>query len=173
MPRKRKPTRILAIDPGLEEIGFVVFEEHELLRYGVKRLRGSKLPGGILPKGKNILLELIRLSSPHVLVLEKPSHKERIRNTTLKKLIHHAKTLAQIRGIKVYEYDPYSARERVYAEKKATKKNVAELIAERYPELSGYVPVKRRILWTKKDFYWLNVFDACTLALVYLGTRKK
>ncbi|MGB7291054.1 MAG: hypothetical protein WBD99_02635 [Thermodesulfobacteriota bacterium] len=172
MARIKKPVRILAIDPGLEEIGFVVFEERELVRYGVKRLRGSKLSHGLLQKGKHILRDLIEQASPHVLVLEKPSHKERKGNKNLRELIAHTKSLARIRGIKVYEYDPCVARERVFQEKKPTKKHVAELIASYYPELSAYVPVKRRILWGKKDFYWLNVFDAITLALHYLGTRK-
>lgn len=51
---------------------------------------------------------------------------------------------------------------------RATKRNVAMLISSLYPELSVYVPRKVRILWKERDFYWLNVFDACTLALTYL-----
>lgn len=173
MARIKKPVRILAVDPGLEEIGFVVLEDRDLVRYGVKRLRGSKLSQGLLQKGKVILRDLLERSSPRVLVLEKPTHKERKGNKVLRELIAHTKMLAKVRGVKVYEYDPCDARERVFAGRKPTKKHVAELIASYYPELSEYVPVKKRILWDKKDFYWLNVFDACTLALAYLGTNKK
>ena len=54
---------------------------------------------------------------------------------------------------------------------RATKRNVAILISSLYPELSEYVPRKVRILWKERDFYWLNVFDACTLALAHF--KKK
>jgi len=170
---KRPKLRILAIDPGLEEIGFALFQDRELYRYGVKRLRGTKLSGSLFSKGQTILKGLIHMSSPDVLVLEKPSHEQRKKSKVLCDLINHTKVLARIHKIKVYEYDPCDARERVFAGRKPTKKHVAELIASYYPELSEYVPVKKRILWNKKDFYWLNVFDACTLALAYLGTNKK
>jgi hypothetical protein len=45
---------------------------------------------------------------------------------------------------------------------------VAIFISSLYPELSEYIPRARRILWKERDFYWVNVFDACTLALTYL-----
>ena len=170
---KRSQLRILAIDPGLEEIGFALFQDRELVRYGVKRLRGSKMPGSLFSKGQTILRDLIQKSTPDVLVLEKPSHELRRKSKVFCDLINHTKALARIYKIKVYEYNPDTARERVFSERKPTKKHVAELIASYYPELSQYVPVKRRILWRKKDFYWLNVFDACTLALAYLGEQKK
>lgn len=170
---KRSKLRILAIDPGLEEIGFALFQDRELVRYGVKIVRASKRPGNLFSRGQAILRELILKSIPDVLVLEKPSHELRKTSKVLCDLINHTKALARVHKIKVYEYSPDIARARVFSQRKPTKKHVAELIASYYPELSQYVPVKSRILWRKKDFYWLNVFDACTLALAYLEADKK
>ena len=172
MTKIPRTKRILAIDPGLKEFGFALFEEKTLIRYGVGRLRADASPYSRFAKAKNALQSIILKSDPHVLVLEKLTHPQRKKNKQLNALMSHVKSWAKVRGIRVYEFDPEKARERLLAESKLTKKGAAELIASKYPELSEYVPTKTRILWAYKDHYWLNVFDACALALAYLGGRK-
>lgn len=169
MSKHHKPTRILAIDPGIRGMGFAVFEGENLIRYGVKNLGKQKLPERILTKGRHAVLDLIQRFSPKVLVLGKVTHPRNKKNPVLRKLVTQIRLLAKKRRIKVYEYEPDAARKLIVIEgNKPTKRNTAKLIASLYRELSGYIPRERRILWKEKDFYWVNMFDACTLALTYL-----
>lgn len=172
MIKNSKTTRILAIDPGMSELGYAVFEDKELMRYGVKNMSATRLPDEIIKKENRFIGELIGISRPHVVIIEKSTHPERKKIRVLRKIITHARSLARVHGAKVFEYDSGYAREVVFKGNKPTKKNVASFIAERYPELSEYVPVKKRILWKHKDYYWVNVFDACTLALAYMEQKK-
>jgi len=166
--KHHRTTRILAIDPGIRGMGFAVFEGDSLVRYGVKNLGKQKFPERILAKGKHSILDLIQRFSPKVLVLGKVTHPSNKKNPVLRKLVTQIRLLARKRRIKIYEYEPEAARKLIAEGSKPTKKNTAKLIASLYPELAEYVPRKIRLLWKERDFYWVNVFDACTLALTYL-----
>lgn len=175
MSKHHKPTRILAIDPGIRGMGFAAFEGESLIRYGVKNLGKQKLQERILTKGKHSILDLIQRFSPKVLVLGKITHPRNKKNPVLRKLVSHIKLLARKERIRVIEYEPEAARRSLSNGQRPTKRNTAKLIASLYTELSEYVPRKIRLLWKERDFYWLNVFDACTLVLAYLkkeGARK-
>lgn len=114
MSNHSKPTRILAIDPGIRGMGFALFEGDDLIRYGVKNLGKQKLPEKILTKGKDAVHDLIQRFSPRVLVLGKITHPANKKNPILRKLVTHTKLLARKRRIKIYEYEPDIARKFVY-----------------------------------------------------------
>jgi Holliday junction resolvasome RuvABC endonuclease subunit len=169
MSRNSKPIRILAIDPGTRDMGLALFEGESLVRYWVKGLSKEKLPERVLEKGKRVVIDLIQRFSPKVLVLGKLTHPRNKKNPVLRKLVNQIRLLARKRRIKLYGYEPEKARESIISDnQRVTKRNTARLIASLYPELSGYIPRERRILWKERDFYWVNVFDACSLALTYL-----
>jgi RNase H-fold protein (predicted Holliday junction resolvase) len=172
VPKISKPNRILAIYPGVKEMGFAVFDEETLIRFGVKNLRNGKNPEKILERGKKVITDLKKKFNPGVLVLGIPDHPKRTKNPLLKKLVRAIQETAKKERMKVYEYEPSAARELIYKEGKPTRGNVARFIASLYPELEAYVPRTRRILWSKKDFYWLNAFEACTLALAYVEKSR-
>ncbi|NIT13902.1 MAG: hypothetical protein GTN99_06595 [Candidatus Dadabacteria bacterium] len=172
MKKIQKSTRILAVDLGMREVGFAVFEDKELIRYGVKNVRHVTSSKDLFEKEVGFVRNLMRVNIPHVVILEKSAHPERKKNKVLKKVLTHTKNLAKIHGAKVCEYDSAYAREVVFKGNKPTKKNVSSFIASLYPELSRYVPEKKRILWKYKDYYWLNAFDACVLALAYMELKK-
>ncbi len=153
-------------------MGFSVFQGDSLIRYGVKNLGKQKLPERILTKGKHSILDLIQRFSPKVLVLGKVTHPSNRKNPVLRKLVTHIKLLARKSRIRLYEYEPHAARKLIADGNKPTKRNTAKLIASLYPELSEYVPRKIRLLWKERDFYWVNVFDACTLALAHLEKER-
>ncbi|HEX3033938.1 MAG TPA: hypothetical protein VHT73_02250 [Thermodesulfobacteriota bacterium] len=168
MSKLIKPTRILAIDPGTRDMGFALFEGYSLVRYWVKSLRKEKVPEDVVMKSKQIVLDLIQRFSPGVIVLGKIVHPGNKKKLALRRLVAQTKLLARKNKVKLYEYEQAAAREIISQGEKPTKRNTAILISSLYPELSVYVPRPRRILWKEKDFYWVNVFDACTLALTYL-----
>jgi len=165
-----RPTRILALDPGTKEMGFALLHGDSLIRYGVRTIKkrlntqsGSNGPGA----------DLITYYNPDVVILGKLTHPERKRNTTLKMITNQIKKFALNKGIRVQEIEPEIAIKFLIKDRRPSKLNAASLIAAEYPELTPYIPQKRRVLWTQKDIYWMNLFDALTLGLYYLRKRKK
>ncbi|HEX3034684.1 MAG TPA: hypothetical protein VHT73_06045 [Thermodesulfobacteriota bacterium] len=147
-------------------MGFAVFEGDSLLNYGAKELRKKKNSKYGLEKGEKVILDLLARFSPQVLILGKLTHPVRKKSPILKKLAAYVKRSVR-RGVKVYECDPKTARALILKGVKPTQLNAAKFISSLYPELSEYVPQKRRILWSWKDRYWMNVFEAMTLFFAY------
>ena len=166
-----KPTRILALDPGTKEMGYVLLEGDSLVRYGVRNI--TKRLDKTQSKGKFPGIDLIESYKPNMVILGKLTHPERNINTMLKNFTNQIKRFVLRKGIEVQEIEPTAARKFLIKDRRPTKMNAAALITAAYPELSAYLPQKGRILWTHKDLYWMNMFDALTLALVYLRKRKR
>src|ERR1700757_3223508 len=101
MPKHHKPTRILAIDPGIRGMGFAVFEEENLIRYGVKNLRKQKFPEMILAKGKYTVFDLIQRFNPRVLALGKVTHPTNKKNPVFRKLASNIRRIAKKNKIKI------------------------------------------------------------------------
>lgn len=165
-----RQTRILALDLGTKEIGYALFEDDMLMRYGVrnfkKRMDKQKMetaPG----------IDLVKSYKPNLVIMGKLSHPERIGNLKLKNLANQITRFALKHGIPVREIEPSTARKYLIKDRKPTKMNAASLIAATYPELSTHLPRNGRILWTQKDKYWMNMFDALTLALADIQKRKR
>jgi len=165
-----RQTRILALDLGTKEIGYALFENDMLMRYGVRNFkkRTEKKSEETAPDS-----DLMKTYKPNVIIMGKLSHPERIGNPKLKNLVNQIKRFALKHGIPVREIDLSAARKVLIKDIKPTKINAATLITATYPELSTYLPRNSRILWTQKDKYWMNMFDALTLALAYLQKRKR
>lgn len=163
-------TRILALDLGVKEMGYALLEGDILIRYGVRNFkkRVEKVVTEIAPG-----IDLIKSYKPRVLILGKLSHPARKGNPKLKKRANQIKRFAIKQGMLVHEIDPASAIKSLNKDRKLTKFNTATLITAIYPELSVYLPRRGRILWTSKDLYWMNMFDALTLALAYIRKRKR
>lgn len=172
MSTSSRPARILALDPGTKEVGFALLVGDSLVRYGVRNIK-KKGFDKTQSTGKVPGIDLIENFKPNVVILGKLIHPERKINPMLINLMNQIKRFALGKGIEVQEIEPVSARIFLIQHTQPTKMNTAVLIAAIYPELSVYVPQKRRILWTQKDMYWMNMFDALTLALVYLRKRKR
>lgn len=165
-----RQTRILALDLGTKEIGYALFENDMLMRYGVRNIKKR------MNKQKKETasgVDLVKSYKPDVVIMGKLSHPERIGNLKLKKLANQIARFAQKNGISVHEIEPTTASKFLVKDRKPTKMKTAVLIAATYPELSAHLPHKGRILWTQKDKYWMNMFDALTLALAYLQKRKR
>ena len=173
MNKSYKPKRILSINPGIKETGYTVFEGEELIRYGVKNLRKENNAIKIVTKKKNPVLNLLDNFKPHVLILGKLTHPEQKNNPILIKLIRHLKPITRKKKIKVFEFSLRNAMKSISNDSQPTKMKVAKYVAFLYPELAQYVPTKKRILWNSKDFYWINMFDACVLGLAYIKKTYK
>lgn len=171
MTASLRPTRILALDPGTKEIGFALLNGDTLIRYGVRNIK--KRFDKKRNNGRVAGIDLIDNFKPDVLILGKPTHPDRKTNPMLKNLTNQIKRFALKKETRVQEIELGAARKFLIKDRRPTKLNAAVLIAAEYPELSAYLPKTGRILWSHKDIYWMNMFDALTLGLFYLRKRKK
>ncbi len=173
MNKNYKPKRILSINPGTKETGYAVFEGEELIRYGVKNLRKKNDSVKLVTKGKNPVVDILDRYKPQVLIVGKLTHPERKNNPILIRLLRHLKLISRKKKIKVFEFSLGNAMKSISNDIQPTKMKIAKHIASLYPELAQYVPMKKRILWGSKDFYWVNMFDACVLGLAYIKKTYK
>lgn len=171
MTASPRPTRILALDPGTKEIGFALLNGDTLIRYGVRNIK--KRFDKTRNNGRVAGIDLIDNFKPDVLILGKPAHPERKMNPMLTNLTNQIKRFALKKETRVQEIELGTARKFLIRDRRPTKLNAAELITAIYPELSAYLPKTGRILWSHKDIYWMNMFDALTLGLFYLRKRKR
>ncbi len=151
---------ILAIDPGLRDLGFAVITGRRLVAGGVVPLR-------LLPKGRRLeearerIAALVATHRPRAIVVEKTYRHPVPWLNDLHRITLSAKRLAARQRITFATYAPQVVRQDVAGNGKAKKPEVAIAIAQRFPQLRVYLTQDRR--W--KERFWQNMFDAVALAL--------
>src|SRR5438128_7650796 len=133
MPTPEK--RILAIDPGTKEIGVVVLEGNELIFYAVKTIRDRSTAQRILAHVAAITQELITQYDPQYLAIEKMFVVQKSA-ALLSVAAEEIKSVAKSNGLPIYEYAPSTVRKFICQSGAATKRDVAQVVAQRYPELA-------------------------------------
>jgi len=151
---------LLALDPGLRELGFAVFVGRHLGDRGVLSLR-SLPQARRLPEARRQLRQWVRAYRPSALVIEQAHGHPLPWLNDLHRLVRSAVLLAGRRRIRVATYSPQTVRKTVVGNGWATKREVAAVVAARYPGLRMHVTQDRR--W--KERYWQNMFDAIALAI--------
>lgn len=160
MPKK-KPIRILAIDPGTRETGVAILENDDLAFYGVKTLKKKRPAHVLLKEARKIIYRLIEEYDPKIFVIEMTFFSRNKNTSMLHVLCDEMKASARRKGLKLYSFAPKTVRKYICKDGKATKKQVSKVLAARYPELTIYLSQDRK--WKEK--YWLNMFDAVALGL--------
>ncbi len=156
----RRPTTILALDPGLRDLGFAVLTGNRLTAGGVLPLR-------LLPRrrrrkeARRAVQHWLRAHRPHAVVLERTNRHPVESLNDLHRLARSVARLAGACRVALATYAPQTVRKSIVGDGWATKREVAAVIAARYPALRVYLTQDKR--W--KERYWLNFFDAVALAL--------
>lgn len=152
--------RILAIDPASRGFGFAVLEGPErLIDWGGRDTRRNKRPQTLRK-----VEELVQFYKPDAIVVEDCRHRSSRRHKRVQHLIEDILDLARQKKIKVRPI-PISTVHRFFSETgAATKHQIATALAERFPELAGRLPRKRRP-WESEN-HSMSVFDAAALGLV-------
>jgi Holliday junction resolvasome RuvABC endonuclease subunit len=156
---RREPT-ILALDPGLRELGYAVLRGRRLVTSGVLGLR--RLPKvARLPEVRRHVRSWLRSHRPRVIVLEKTYRHPVPWLDVLHRVSIYARRLARRHGLGFATHAPQQVRRTVLGNGRGTKREVAAVVAARFPQLRVYLTQDRR--W--KERYWQNMFDAVALAL--------
>jgi Holliday junction resolvasome RuvABC endonuclease subunit len=163
-----KYPRILAIAPSTRGFGFAVLEGLDTLAdWGVKSATGDKNTQSL-----SKLDQLIAYYQPDVLVLEDTSTKPFGRSERIRTLSKQIVTLATTRTVKVKLFSHEQVRRVFFGNGPGTKHDLAEILAQRFPEeLGSRLPPKRRP-WMSEDSR-MDIFDAVALALMLRLKKAK
>jgi len=156
----RNPDTILAIDPGLRELGYAVLQGPRLVTAGVLNLK-------LVPRAKRLdearkhLRRWLGTHRPDAVVVEKTYRHPVPWLNELHEITRSARNLTSRRGGHFATYSPQRVRQTVAGNGKAKKKEVALAVTHVFPNLRVYLTQDRR--W--KERYWLNMTDAVALGL--------
>ena len=164
----KKNNRVLAIDPGTHYIGVAVLDGAKLAYYGVKTLSHRKSPHDILMEGRKLIRELIDDFKPKTLAVEKTFFANNRNSALLNVFADEIVAIGKRKGLRVKLLAANVVRKELCRNGWATKREVAQEICHRFPELMPFLSSDRR--W-KEDFY-LNMFDAAALGLAASSKRK-
>jgi Holliday junction resolvasome RuvABC endonuclease subunit len=161
---RTKSAPILALDPGLRDLGFAVLAGRRILVSGVAPLRLTPRERR-LTEARRVVQDLVAGYRPRALVLE-GTHQHPTRSLNrLHRLGTSLGRIAKKYGLATAHYAPQTVRKSLVGNGWATKREVAVALAGRYPALRVYLTQDRR--W--KERYWQNMFDAVALALHHQG----
>jgi len=157
---RKNPDTILALDPGLRELGYAVLVGKSLVTSGVLPLRWLH-PRRRLQRVEESLDAWIRAYRPRVLVLEHIPKRPLDSLAGLPALGRLLRRIAGRKRVKLVEYSAKTARRTVPGNGWAGKREVAEAITGLFPDLRVHLTQNRK--W--KERYWQNMYDAIALAL--------
>jgi len=149
---------ILAIDPGLQELGYAVLRGPHLIDSGVLTLRYVP-PERRLARVREALERLIRADSPNALVIEHIPNRPSGLQVGLPSLGRLLRRIARADRMELATYSAKAVRRTLLNNGWAGKPEVVEPLVGRHPELRVYRGQNRK--W--KDRYWHNMFDAIAL----------
>lgn len=151
---------ILALDPGLRELGYAVLDGRKLIANGVGALRFLPTNQRIL-EAKRLVRHWMHLYSPETLIIERTSEHPNTGLARVHRLAQYVRRMAWRAGATVAVYSSQQVRKHLVGNGWASKDEVAATIAQRFPALRIYLTQDRQ--W--KERYWQNMFDAVALAL--------
>ena len=164
---RKTPDTILALDPGLRDLGYAVLHGRRLVTSGVLALR-SVPKDERLAMARRSIRAWLRTHQPDVVVVEKTYRHPVPWLDQLHRLSRSARNLATRQCATFAMYSPQSVRATVAGNGKAKKAEAAIAVALRFPQLRVYLTQDRR--W--KERFWQNMFDAIALALHHqMATR--
>jgi len=156
-----KGSKILAIDPGTKEIGVALLQDSDLLYYAVRTVRDRSTAQKILQQVATIAAESIAKYGPDCVAIEKMFVIQKSA-ALLSVAAEEIKSVARNCGLPVYEYAPTTVRKFICQTGAATKRDVARVVAGRYPELTKHLNTQNE--WDEK--YYSNIFDAIAVGLI-------
>lgn len=161
--------RTLAIAPSTRGFGFALMEGLDtLVDWGGKPVKTGDKNAQSLAKVKDLII----LYQPEVIVLQDTSIKTSRRADRIKVLCRKIIAMAGRRKIRVALFSYEAIRSAFFAKGQGTKHQLAELIANRFPEeLGPHLPPKRRP-W-ESEYARMDIFDAVALALMLRLKRTK
>jgi Holliday junction resolvasome RuvABC endonuclease subunit len=157
---RKTPETILAIDPGLRELGYAVLVGRRLLANGALNLREHPRHRR-LSVAREHVQRWAGAHRPTAIVVEKTHPHSLPWLDKLHRLTRGARRIAVRRHATFAAHSPQTVRKGLVGNGWAKKPEVAVAVAHRFPQLRVHLTQDRR--W--KERYWQNMFDAVALAI--------
>jgi len=165
---KRSGGKILAIDPGTRNVDVALLDGARICHASVHGLPKCRSSRDTLMSGRRLIRQLIDDFRPRVLAIERTFFARDRNGTSLNRFVREIALVGRQRGLPVVRFYPSTIRKVICGSGRAGKRDVAIVLASRYPELRAYLGVNRR--W--KERYHYNMFDAVALGLAVLASRS-
>lgn len=157
------PVRLIGVDPFSRGFAYVVFEDWHLIDWRTVVADGPHRNERCVER----LGELLRRYRPERLIMEDPAGSRR--HSRIRELLDDFRSEAEGRGVAV-RVVRWSSVARFWSDGQApTKHDIANALAEYYPELLPRLPKARRP-WDSQDPS-LSIFCAAALVLTYFWLR--
>ena len=157
---------ILALDPGMRDLGYAVLSRKGLIDHGVLALRHTAASER-LSRVRDAVERWIRADHPDVIVIEHIPRRPLDSLGGLPALGRLLRRIARANDIEVVTYSARTVRRTLLNHGWAGKLEVAESLTARLPQLRVYRKQTRK--W--QDNHWGNMFDAIALALYHQVTQ--
>jgi|PersoiStandDraft_1058852.scaffolds.fasta_scaffold18627_3 Holliday junction resolvasome RuvABC endonuclease subunit len=158
----RIPFRILAIDPGIREMGIAVLDDEKLIHHGVLCLRDRRAPKDIRTYDRDLLRTIIVDYHPDLVALERTMIGNSGNSATLNRVSAYIRRLCRRQGVPIRVLAASTVKKHLTGSGQASKTAVARAVARRYPELRVYL--RQKVKW--KTRFQANRFDAVGLGIV-------
>jgi crossover junction endodeoxyribonuclease RuvC len=155
----RNQHTILALDPGLRDLGYAVLRGERLVAYGVRTLRPAAY-GARIAEARALTRGWIEAHRPDALVLEQTHGHPVTWFDAIDRLAHGTMRVAARNGVKVTRYYPQPVRRVIAGNGNATKQELARALVLHFRQLRVYLTQDRK--WKERHFG--HMFDAVALA---------
>lgn len=154
--------RILAIDPGTRFIGIAVLDNKKLIYYVVKVIAKGQSPQQTLQRARAAVVTLIDDFEPDIVAVEKTFFSKNRNTALLNVLFDEIRSITRRSGLTFVSYAPSTIKKFICGNGHADKRQVAEAVVAKFPELRVYLTQDRA--W--KERFHQNMFDAVGLSIV-------
>ena len=159
---QKNPKTVLALDPGLRELGYAVLTGRRLVASGVRPLFLTP-PQGRIAEGRRLLKQWLAAYRPDALVVERTYAHPTGTFHDVHRFATAMLKAAGRRGFPTATYPPQTVRKAIVGNGNAEKREAAKVLAAKFPALRMYLTSDRK--W--KTRYFLNAFDAVALAVFH------
>jgi hypothetical protein len=161
------PDRVLTLDLRARKFGYVVFEgPRTLLDWGV-RTHADETHSSLERRLKNLL----SMFAPSTIVVRTAVERNRTTRRRIRLALHSLKVFAKRALITLFVIDESSLHGFFSKEAKVNKHDIAQMIADRFPELSWRLPPKRKP-WQSEPTRQ-SIFDAASIGIFYFGHASR
>jgi Holliday junction resolvasome RuvABC endonuclease subunit len=159
--------RIAAVSLSTYGFGYAVIEDGALVEYRNKVFLADKSANSLTH-----IKKLIVRFQPTALVLHDVNAKGTYRAPRIKELHRKVVALAKRRKLKAVKISGTELRKTLLGNSKGTKQEMAESLAQQFPDdLASRIPTKRRA-WTSENAR-MDIFDAVGLLVVASATLTR
>ena len=158
----RKNRTILALDPGLRELGFAILSGPKLVTSGVRPLYLTPTRQRVA-EARRLVVQWLAAYKPDMVILERTYAHPTGTFDQVHRLAVALRQTASRRGFRTATYPPQTVRKAIVGNGNAEKHEIARVLSARFPALRVFLTQDR--IW--KTRYFQNLFDALALAVFH------